>query len=119
MQGGDINRCMDKISKERRSFNMSKIRSKDTRPEKLLRSALNKAGLRFHIHRKDLPGNPDIVFPKNKIVVFVHGCFWHGCPYCNEAHTPKTNVNFWKTKITNNKNRDKKNLKSYKGTGWV
>ena len=108
---------MDRISKERRSWNMSRIRSKDTKPEKMLRSRLHMQGYRFRLHHKDLPGKPDIVFPKYKIVVFVHGCFWHG-HNCSFAHTSKSNKVFWQNKIQINKKRDKKRVRQIKNIGW-
>ena len=108
---------MDKISKEKRSWNMSRIRSKDTKPEKLLRSRLHKLGYRFRLHSKNLPGKPDIVFSKFKTVVFVHGCFWHG-HNCSFAHMPKSNTAFWQNKIEINKKRDKKRTRQIKSAGW-
>jgi len=78
---------------------MSRIRGKDTRPELIVRSALHKAGYRFRLHRKDLPGKPDIVLPKYKTVIFVHGCFWHRHEGCKNAYMPKSNVEFWEAKF--------------------
>ena len=97
---------------------MSRIRSRDTAPEIALRSQLHKLGLRFRLHRADLPGSPDIVFPGRKTVVFVHGCFWHRHPRCRFAYTPKTNCAFWKAKFARNVERDKHNMRSLKGLGW-
>jgi DNA mismatch endonuclease (patch repair protein) len=90
---------------------MSKIRSKNTKPEKILRSLLHNAGLRYRIHRDDLPGKPDIVFPKQKLVVFVHGCFWHFHKHCREGRIPSTNSSFWKNKLQKNIERDIQNMK--------
>ena len=81
---------VDKLSKEKRSWNMSRIRSKDTVPELTVRSMLYRMGYRFRLHRKDLPGTPDIVLPKYKIVIFVHGCYWHRHKGCKLAYVPKS-----------------------------
>lgn len=97
---------------------MSKICSKNTAPEKLVRSYLHKLGYRYRLHRRDLPGKPDIVFPRNRIALFVNGCFWHGCRKCNEAHIPKTNSRFWKEKIERNIIRDKNKRNELKKAGW-
>jgi len=93
---------MDTISKEHRSWNMSRIRSKDTKPEKIVRSLLHRMGYRFRLHVKDLPGKPDIVLPKYKTVIFVHGCFWHRHPKCKYAYTPKSRIKFWDKKFSDN-----------------
>lgn len=107
---------MDRISKDKRSKNMSRIKSKNTKPEILIRKLLFKKGLRYRIHY-NLPGKPDIVFLKNKIAIFIHGCFWHG-HNCNEGHLPKTDTNFWKEKILGNKKRDITNKLKLKKLGW-
>jgi DNA mismatch endonuclease (patch repair protein) len=109
---------MDTISKERRSQNMSKIRSKDTLPEILIRKALWRMGYRYRLHYKLLPGKPDIVITKHKIVIFVHGCFWHRHENCIEASRPKTNSEYWETKINRNIERDKKYQEEIKQSGW-
>jgi len=109
---------MDIWSKEKRSDVMSKIRSKNTKPEKLLRSLLHNKGLRFRIHRKDLPGKPDIVFPKQRVAIFVHGCFWHFHKDCNEGRIPSTNSKFWKNKLEKNVARDEKVIKELILMGW-
>ncbi len=96
---------MDRISKEHRSWNMSRIRDKDTSPEKAVRSLLYKLGYRYHLHRKDLPGKPDIVLPKHKTVIFVHGCYWHRHPGCRYAYKPKTRIDFWTQKFKDNVKR--------------
>lgn len=93
---------MDIISKEKRSWNMSRIRSKDTKPEKIVRSLLHRMGYRFRLHVKDLPGKPDIVLPKYKTVIFVHGCFWHRHKGCKYAYTPKSRIEFWEKKFADN-----------------
>ncbi|NLE66397.1 MAG: DNA mismatch endonuclease Vsr, partial [Lentisphaerae bacterium] len=85
----------DTLSKAERSRNMAQIRGKDTGPERLVRSLLHRAGYRFRLHVKDLPGKPDIVLPRYGTVIFVHGCFWHRHPGCKGATTPKTHRKFW------------------------
>jgi len=97
---------------------MSKIRSKDTKPEKTLRSALHKLGYRFRIHKKDLPGKPDIVLSKYHTVIFVHGCFWHYHSECHEGRIPDTNSAFWSDKISKNVARDLKNQNELRKEGW-
>lgn len=97
---------MDIWSKEKRSKVMSKIRSKNTKPEMQLRSFLHKKGFRFRIHRKDLPGKPDLVLPKYNVAVFVHGCFWHYHSDCREGRVPDTNSKFWHDKLSKNIFRD-------------
>ena len=109
---------MDRLSKEERSLNMSKIKSKDTLPEIRLRKALWRIGYRYRLHYKSLPGKPDIVIPKYKIVIFVHGCFWHRHKNCIEASRPKTNSEYWETKINKNIERDKKHRKEIKKKGY-
>ena len=109
---------MDIISEERRSWNMSRIKGKDTKPELVVRSILHKMGYRFRLHRKDLPGTPDIVLPKYKTVIFVHGCFWHRHKRCKFAYTPKSRVKFWKDKFAETVKRDKQHLKQLKENGW-
>jgi DNA mismatch endonuclease (patch repair protein) len=109
---------MDIFSKKRRSEIMSKIRSKNTRPEKILRSLLHKKGLRFRIHEKNLPGKPDIVFSKKKIVIFVHGCFWHCHKGCREGRIPSSNSLFWKNKFEKTIKRDKSNVVLLVKEGW-
>lgn len=97
---------------------MSRIRGKDTKPEIIVRSMLHKMGYRFKLHRKDLPGTPDIVLPKYKTVIFVHGCFWHRHKRCKFAYTPKSRVKFWIDKFDGNIKRDKKHQKQLKAQGW-
>lgn len=97
---------------------MSKIRSKDTKPEKILRSALHLRGYRFRIHKKELPGKPDIVLPKYNTVVFVHGCFWHYHKECKEGRIPDTNSKFWKEKLFKNVEKDKKHQQQCIDLGW-
>ena len=96
---------------------MSGIRGKDTKPEMIVRRALHRAGFRYRLHVKDLPGKPDIVLPKYKTVIFVHGCFWH-MHDCKYFKWPKTRTEFWKEKIEGNAQRDKIALKQLKDNGW-
>lgn len=109
---------VDNLTPERRSWNMSRIRSKDTGPERIVRSLLHRMGYRFRIHRKDLPGSPDVVLPRLKVVVFVHGCFWHRHIGCKYAYMPKSRITFWKTKFKENLDRDKKNKQALNKAGW-
>lgn len=97
---------------------MSKIRTKGTAPELALRSTLHCNGFRFRLHRNDLPGSPDIVLPKYKCVIFVHGCFWHHHVGCRKSSFPKTNVEFWQNKISANIRRDKTNQNDLEKLGW-
>lgn len=97
---------------------MSGIKGKNTKPELLLRSALHKLGFRFRIQRKDLPGKPDIVLPKYKTIIFVHGCFWHRHPGCKYAYTPKSNIEFWTNKLEGNVIRDRLTEKALEEMGW-
>lgn len=108
----------DVHSKETRSYNMSHIRSKDTKPEMLVRKFLNENGFRFRLHVKDLPGNPDIVLPKYKTVIFVHGCFWHGHEGCKYYTIPETRKEWWISKINRNKEVDSKSRKVLELEGW-
>ena len=111
---------MTKILKPsaQKSRMMSRVRTKGTAPELALRSALHSAGIRFRLHRKDLPGKPDIVLPKYKSVIFVHGCFWHHHEGCIKSKMPKTNVDFWQDKIAANIKRDKSNQDDLAKMGW-
>jgi DNA mismatch endonuclease, patch repair protein len=97
---------------------MSRIRSKDTKPELIVRSVLHKLGYRFRLHRKDLPGCPDIVLPKFKTVIFVHGCFWHMHENCRDGTLPKTNQKTWKVKLQRNIERDILNIRLLENNGW-
>ena len=103
---------------EQRSRNMSAIKSKNTKPEITLRKLLHSMGYRFRLHRKDLPGSPDIVLPKYKTVIFVHGCFWHRHENCKYASTPKTRKEFWEKKFRENINRDNLNQANLSLKGW-
>src|SRR3954463_15983899 len=108
---------VDLLTKERRSWNMSRIRSRDTKPEVLVRSLLHRLGLRFRLHRP-LPGRPDIVLPRHRTVVLVHGCFWHRHTSCRFAYTPKSNVQFWLAKFAGNVERDRKARRALHKLGW-
>ncbi|MEC9492170.1 very short patch repair endonuclease [Flexistipes sp.] len=109
---------LDKISKEKRSENMKKIKSKNTEPELLARKALWKMGYRYRLHYKELPGNPDIVLTKQKTAIFVHGCFWHRHEGCINASRPKSNSEYWENKIKSNLDRDKRNQSLLREMGW-
>lgn len=109
---------MDIWDKEKRSQVMSKIRSKNTKPEIALRKALFARGFRFRVNDKRLPGTPDIVLPKYKTIIFVHGCFWHAHQGCKYGGTPKTNTKFWTDKFTSNRARDKVNAEKLVALGW-
>lgn len=109
---------VDTLTPERRSWNMSRIKSRDTKPERLLRSMLHRAGYRFRIHRRDLPGSPDIVLPRYSTAILVHGCYWHRHPGCKNATTPSTRREFWEAKFTQNVQRDERNIRSLKEAGW-
>lgn len=103
---------------EQRHKNMVAIRSKDTKPEMAVRKFLFAKGLRYRLHDPKLPGKPDIIFPKYRTVVFIHGCFWHGHEECRYFKLPKTRTDFWKNKIEINKARDEKNTKMLEKLGW-
>ena len=96
---------------------MRQIKSRDTSPEIMLRSLLHAHGYRFRLHRVDLPGKPDIVLPKYRTVVYVHGCFWHGHT-CQKGRRPGTNTGYWNQKLERNKLRDRKNLRACRDAGW-
>ena len=97
---------------------MSRIRSKDTEPEMRVRRALHARGYRFRVHRIDLPGTPDIVLPRFRICVFVHGCFWHGHENCQKARLPRTRAGFWSDKIYRNQERDNRIVATLEQDGW-
>ena len=109
---------MDTISKEVRSRNMSAIRSKNTNPETVVRSLLFALGYRYRLHRKDLPGKPDIILKKHNTVIFVHGCFWHQHKECKRANIPKSNKKYWIPKLERNAERDKINKRELNKLGW-
>jgi DNA mismatch endonuclease (patch repair protein) len=108
----------DVFSKEKRSWIMSRVKGRDTKPEMLVRSFVHSMGYRFRIHRRDLPGNPDIVLPRHDKVIFVHGCFWHGHKRCPRSKRPTTNKNFWKKKLDGNIERDRRFRRALRRMGW-
>jgi DNA mismatch endonuclease, patch repair protein len=108
----------DVHTKEQRSYNMSQIKGTNTKPEILVRKFLHAHGFRFRLHTKDLPGKPDIVLPKYRTVIFVHGCFWHGHKNCKYATIPKTRTEWWTAKIDGNKANDKRKKAALKKEGW-
>ena len=97
---------------------MSRVRGKDTEPERFVRRLLHQLGYRFRLHRRDLPGRPDIVLPLHRAVILVHGCFWHQHPGCSKATVPKTNSESWETKLNRNVGRDKENIAALRKAGW-
>lgn len=108
----------DRLSERRRSENMSRVRGADTRPEWILRCALHRLGFRYRLGNRKLPGRPDLVFPKYRAVVFVHGCYWHRHPGCKNASTPKSNTAFWRAKFAENVARDRRNEQALAEQGW-
>ena len=108
----------DVFERAKRSEIMSRIRGRDTKPELVVRRIAHRLGFRFRLHRKDLPGSPDIVFPRYRAVIMVHGCFWHRHPGCKYAYTPKTRVDFWRKKFESNVVRDRQNLLTLSERGW-
>ena len=108
----------DDRSPAERSSNMSRIRSKDTSPEIRVRSLVHRAGYRYRLHVKELPGKPDIVMPRHRTVIFVNGCFWHRHPACRYATTPKTNANYWQRKFDRNVERDRASHDALIRDGW-
>lgn len=110
---------VDTITRERRSWNMSRITGRNTRPELRLRSLLHRAGFRFRLHAKELPGRPDIVLPKYRTVIFVHGCFWHRHQGCRNATMPSTRTEFWQSKFDSNVTRDIRNRAALQAAGWT
>jgi DNA mismatch endonuclease (patch repair protein) len=109
---------VDNLSRERRSWNMSRIRGRDTAPEREVRSILHSMGCRFRLHVPRLPGRPDVVLPKHRTVVVVHGCFWHRHAKCRYAYTPKSNLAFWSAKFIENVERDRRTAIALRGLGW-
>lgn len=97
---------------------MARIRQKHTAPEIAVRRAAHAAGMRFRLHRRDLPGSPDLVFPRRRLVVFVHGCFWHRHAHCKRTTTPRSNTAFWQAKFAANQARDVANIVALEKAGW-
>jgi DNA mismatch endonuclease (patch repair protein) len=108
----------DIVSRAKRSEMMSRIRNRDTRPELAVRSLLHRMGYRFRLHRRDLPGRPDMILPKRQIAIFVHGCFWHRHRGCKLAHMPKTQKRFWRKKFESNVKRDRRVKRELRKLGW-
>ncbi len=108
---------MDRLTKERRSWLMSRVKGRNTTPEVAVRSMIHRMGYRFRLHRADLPGKPDIVFGPRKKIVFVHGCFWHG-HRCGKGRLPKSNRRFWRNKIVTNRARDRRHIGDLGRLGW-
>ncbi len=111
---------MDKLTPDARSENMRRIRGKGMKPEIAVRKTVYQLGYRYRLHASDLPGKPDLVFRSGKKAIFVHGCFWHTheSNQCGIAHMPKSNIKYWKAKLSRNKERDQKNLLALKKQGW-
>jgi DNA mismatch endonuclease, patch repair protein len=109
---------VDRVPLEKRSEIMRAVRGKNTGPEMIVRSAAHRLGLRFRIHDARLPGRPDMVLPKWKTVIFIHGCYWHRHKGCRKATTPKSNVAFWEAKFAANRARDRRNLRELTALGW-
>ena len=107
----------DRLSPEQRTRLMRKVKGKDTGPEKVVRSFLHRLGYRFRLHRKDLPGTPDLVFPGRRAVIFVHGCFWHGHG-CRIGQLPKSRLDYWEPKIETNRQRDARKQEQLLEQGW-
>lgn len=108
----------DVFTKEKRSRIMSRVKGRDTKPEILVRSLVHRMGFRFRIHRRDLPGTPDMVLPRHAKVIFVHGCFWHGHKRCPRSKRPTTNMDFWNRKLDVNIKRDKAFQGKLRSRGW-
>jgi DNA mismatch endonuclease (patch repair protein) len=108
----------DRLTKARRSWNMSRIRGKNTTPERMVRSALHRMGFRFRLHAKGLPGRPDVVMRKHRTVVFVHGCFWHRHKGCRNCTTPTNRREWWLAKLKGNATRDILHAKALRKLGW-
>ena len=110
---------VDTVSPEVRSRIMASVRSKDTKPEMKVRRLLHGLGYRYRLHRSDLPGRPDLVFPSRRKIVFVNGCFWHNHADCVRASVPTTNRDFWRAKLSRNRERDESNVALLKESGWA
>jgi DNA mismatch endonuclease, patch repair protein len=109
---------VDVFTKRKRSWIMGRVKGRDTKPEMLVRSLIHRMGFRFRVHRRDLPGNPDIVLPRHRKVIFVHGCFWHGHRGCPRSKRPTTNRPFWNRKLDGNLARDKRFRAELSRLGW-
>lgn len=109
---------MDTLTPAERSARMALVRAKDTKPELLVRRLVHGMGYRYRLHRRDLPGTPDLVFPGRSKVIFIHGCFWHRHASCALARLPKSRVDFWLPKLTANAERDARNVRALRRLGW-
>lgn len=109
---------MDRLTPNQRSANMARVRGKDTKPELAVRRALHGMGYRFRLHRRDLPGTPDIVLPRHRLALFVHGCFWHRHAGCRRCTTPQTRREFWEAKFAANVERDRRYTEALEAEGW-
>jgi DNA mismatch endonuclease (patch repair protein) len=109
---------MDTLSPEQRSERMRRVRQAGTRPELVVRRALHAMGFRYRLHRRGLPGRPDIVLASRRVALFVHGCFWHRHPGCSRATTPKTNADYWLAKFAENEARDARVIAALEADGW-
>ena len=109
---------MDTLTPAERSERMSRVRSKDTKPEIVVRSLVHRMGFRFRLHARDLPGHPDLVLPRHRKIIFVHGCFWHRHGSCKNTRWPKSKVAFWKPKLEKNHERDAATRKALRRLGW-
>jgi DNA mismatch endonuclease Vsr len=109
---------MDTLTAVQRSERMALIRSKNTKPEMVVRRFLHGLGYRYRLHQKGLPGAPDLVFPSRRTIIFIHGCFWHGHEGCKVAHQPESRSAYWAEKFEGNKARDRRNEQALRGAGW-
>lgn len=109
---------IDVVDPEKRSLMMSGIRNKHTKPERFVRSMLHAAGFRYRLHRRDMPGSPDLILPKHKAAILVHGCFWHMHANCRFATTPSSNRDFWQKKLAGNCARDQRQIEALTALGW-
>ena len=109
---------MDRLTPEERSRLMSRVRGKDTKPEMAVRRLVHRMGFRFRLHRRDLPGCPDLVLPRHRKAILVHGCFWHSCARCHAGRVPGSNVAYWEPKLRRNVERDAVNEEALRLAGW-
>jgi DNA mismatch endonuclease (patch repair protein) len=108
----------DTLTVQQRRLCMSRVRAKNTTPEMIVRRTIHRIGYRFRLHQKELPGTPDVVLPRHRAVILVHGCFWHQHPRCPRAGLPASNKEFWANKLEGNRRRDARNLRALKRQGW-
>lgn len=109
---------MDRVTTAQRRENMRRIKSKDSIPELIVRRLVHRLGYRYRLHDHTLPGRPDLVFPRRRKIIFLHGCFWHAHTRCKLAHTPATHQEYWQPKLDRNKARDRAHLRALKELGW-